>query len=236
MVWSGLRLWIHGVLSMIRVTVGLPPDHATSGRTNIASRSGSLVRADRIGPSSVTSWECTTAMYRLMPSTFSSMTTSARSRPICGIASGALSILATSAGRSRRSTAGERRRRPGRGRRGRRGGGRGVVRRGRLRRLVAPSGEREHDAADHDERERHPTGDQRLPSPPRRVAGRTGSVPAHRRHRVIVDGAIVHGVVAHSPIVHGVVARRIAVTSHCCSLAESGPRRPRVGCGDRRSA
>ena len=230
MVWSGLRLWIHGVRSMIRVTVGLPPDQATSGRTNIASRSGSLVRADRIGPSSVTSWECTTAMYRLMPSTFSSMTTSARSRPICGIASGALSILPTSAGRSSRSTAAasaSSTTSPVSGAVGPAGTATVVVVLvvvvvvGGLGDLVVAAGQREHDPSDHEQREHDAAGDQPLTSAASGLAGRPGGVAVHDRHVLVT---------------RRILTRQVVLTTHRCSLAVAGRRERRTDATGPRSA
>ena len=61
---------------------------------------GSMSRTDRIGPTVSGTIELNITRKRVIPpSTTSSYTTSASSRPACGRASGAFSILTLSAGR-----------------------------------------------------------------------------------------------------------------------------------------
>src|SRR4051794_3714226 len=65
---------------------------------------GSMGRTERTGPTSGASWEWKTARNRVTPpSTTSSYTMSAASRPAWGRAAGELSILTTSAGRRARA-------------------------------------------------------------------------------------------------------------------------------------
>ena len=93
----------HGTSRMAATVAGLPPDHANNGSDSMANRSGSLVLAERMGPTSAGVVEWKTAMNRLIPSTRTSITTSADSSPGCGMALGSLSIFATTALRSSRS-------------------------------------------------------------------------------------------------------------------------------------
>ena len=55
-----------------RTTLRLPPDQAKSGRFSWSSRSTSVVRAERIGPTGSASVEWKTAKKRVIPSTISS--------------------------------------------------------------------------------------------------------------------------------------------------------------------
>ena len=162
------------------------------------------------------------------------MTTSARSRPIWGIASGALSILATRAGRSRRADrrgvavvdhhAGERRRRPGghRGGSGRRGR-RGARRRGRRGGLLVAPGQGEGQPTDHEHarRRRHRrSAPACVAVPSRSPHGRhPGAPPARRRPRTTRRSPAASPTASSSP-------------ATVCSLAVAGPRRA-VGQADR---
>ena len=86
--------------AMARVTPGFPPLHANSGACSPPSRSTSWVRPDRIGPTGLAPLLWNTAAKRVPTSTISSNTMSAELSPLCGRATGLLSILTTSAGRS----------------------------------------------------------------------------------------------------------------------------------------
>ena len=88
----------------IRLTnFGGRPSRRT-GRASGVTSAGSMGRSDRTGPSESASVEWKTARKRVTPpSTSSSYTTSARSRPACGRAIGAFSIFTVSAGRVARA-------------------------------------------------------------------------------------------------------------------------------------
>ena len=85
---------------MALVTPGLPPLQAKIGLLSEPSNSTSWVRPLRIGPTGSGAWLWNTAANRVRCSTFSSNTMSAWLRPLCGRASGWLSILTTSADRA----------------------------------------------------------------------------------------------------------------------------------------
>ena len=89
-----------------RVTFPLPPLQTNSGSLNDENRLMSWVRPDRIGPIGSELCEWNTAAKRVVrPSTISSNTMSATASPLwLGTADALLSILATSAGRSRISS------------------------------------------------------------------------------------------------------------------------------------
>ena len=85
--------------SMAAVTRPLPPLQAKIGLLSEPSSATSCVRPERIGPTGSAPLLWNTAANRVSSSTFSSYTRSASSRPLCGRASGLLSIFTTSAGR-----------------------------------------------------------------------------------------------------------------------------------------
>src|SRR3954449_3239778 len=92
---------------MIAANVGFAPDHANSGWLSGENTATSVLRAERIGPTGSESCDWKIAASRVTaPSTFSSYTTSAWLRPVCGRAwllrpsPSALSIFTTSAGRA----------------------------------------------------------------------------------------------------------------------------------------
>src|SRR4051794_4972667 len=85
---------------MASVTRRLPPLHTNIGRTNEPRSATSCVRLDRIGPTGSATLLWKTAANRVRCSTFSSKTMSASLSPLCGRASGWLSILTTIAGRA----------------------------------------------------------------------------------------------------------------------------------------
>ena len=81
-------------------TPSLAPPQTNTGRPRAPSRSMSLSRADRMGPTGADGVEWKMAIRRVMPSTRSSMTMSATSRPTWGRASGEFETLTAIAGRS----------------------------------------------------------------------------------------------------------------------------------------
>src|SRR5262245_60047991 len=81
-------------------TPSLAPPHTNTGRPSAARRSMSESRADRTGPTGSEPVEWNTAMKRVMPSTRSSNTTSATSRPTWGRAAEELDTFTAMAGRS----------------------------------------------------------------------------------------------------------------------------------------
>src|SRR5579875_2672584 len=99
-VWSQLTSTGLPTCSMVGITLLLAPEYANTLWCNSASKSASVVRAERIGPTLSAEWHWKTANRRVSPpSTCSCTTMSAALSPACGRAGAMLSIFTASAGR-----------------------------------------------------------------------------------------------------------------------------------------